>query len=401
MPPLRLTVGQGNILWDDQAAILAAIAGTGGGKTRLTYSWLRRKMKALPNHTWGYAEPTYDMLRKIIIHSPDPQRPDLISYFKSIHWNPHYIRVAKIIETDYGQIYLGSADKPESLQGAAVAGYVLDEGGQMSLYAFETALQRVAMYEGQVLIATTPYNRGWLKTEIFDKAGEDDIHVERWRSIDRPDFPKERYDLMKRRMSSHRFSMMFDAEFEQPEGLVFKCFDRMKHTCKPFPIPDDWTVYCGMDFGWNHPTAIIWIAEDHDGNYYVFKEYKKGQRSIAEHLAEAFGNKDGGYDYPSKIFADPSGKQFIEEIRRKGFNIVGANNDTMAGRDAVTTAINEGRFKVFDNLKHIFDEFESYQYSEKDGVYQDTVLKENDDLMDALRYDILGISTRKVFAFEY
>mgnify|MGYP001578079680 CR=1 FL=1 len=49
---------------------------------------------------------------------------------------------------------------------------IADEAGQMSLKAFETALQRVAMLQGQVVLTTTPYNLGWLLTEVVQRLGE-------------------------------------------------------------------------------------------------------------------------------------------------------------------------------------------------------------------------------------
>ena len=66
---ITLLPGQANLLTDFKSAVLAAIAGTGGGKTMTGYWWLHSRMEAYPGNTWGMAEPTYNMLSKIIFYS--------------------------------------------------------------------------------------------------------------------------------------------------------------------------------------------------------------------------------------------------------------------------------------------------------------------------------------------
>jgi len=38
-------------------------------------------------------------------------------------------------------------------------------------------------------------------------------------------------------------------------------------------IPESWKIYRGFDFGYARPFAVIWIAIDHDGRMYHFREY--------------------------------------------------------------------------------------------------------------------------------
>jgi phage terminase large subunit-like protein len=115
---IHLLDGQAALLTDFTSSVLAAIAGTGGGKTILGYWWLHSRMEAYPGNTWAMAEPTYNMLSKIILVSSDPARPTLERYLADIGHHPHWIsKQDQIIGTDFGQIYLGSADNPDSMQG--------------------------------------------------------------------------------------------------------------------------------------------------------------------------------------------------------------------------------------------------------------------------------------------
>lgn len=378
-------VGQWKLLFDYHNTVLAAIAGTGGGKTALGYWWLTDRMTKFQGNTWGVAEPTFPMLSKILLNSPDPERPDLFKYFESIGHHPKYHAVEKIISTDCGQIYLGSADNPNSLQGAAVKGYWLDEAGMMGLTAYETALQRVAMMSGQVLLTTTPYNRGWLKTEVFDKTGTAGIHAERWRSIDRPNFPKKSYEDMQGRLSKARFGMMFDASFERPEALIYSDYDPLKHDIDPFPIPDEWPKQAGIDFGYNNPTAILKGAMNKDGILYLYDEYYESKRHIADHrhvLLESLARY---------IWADPSSKQEIAELNAGGgILVLPANNDVLVGIQRVIELFRTGRIRVFRNLRHLKDELENYVWDQKENISTDKPIKLDDHLCDALRYLVMG-----------
>lgn len=293
---IQLLPQQSDILTNFRAQVLAGIAGTGGGKTILGYWWLHSRMEAYPGNTWGMAEPTYPLLSKVILTSSDPDRPTLIDYLHSVGHHPDYHAVDRIIGTDFGQIYLGSADNPDSMQGAALRGYWLDEAGLMKLLAYQTALQRCSMLSGQVLITTTPYNLGWLKTEVNDKADNDKILVRRWRSIDRPGFPRQSYEDMRGRLPYWRFSMLYEAEFERPAGLIYDAFDAAICKINRFPIPKEWLIYVGHDFGGANPAAMFYAQDPGTGYFYAFAEYlPKENKTVAEQVKD-FQKITAGYN---------------------------------------------------------------------------------------------------------
>lgn len=285
---IKLLLGQADILTNFTAKTLAAICGTGGGKTVCGYWWLHSRMEAYPGQTWGMAEPTFPLLAKVILTSSDPDRPSLEQYFREVGHHPDYHAVDKIMFTDFGKIYLGSADNPDSMQGAALKGYWLDEAGLMKLLAYETAKQRVAMMDGQVLITTTPYNSGWLKTDVADKADGQEIVVKRWRSIDRPGFPVASYEREKRRLPPWRFAMMYDAQFERPAGLIYGAFNELTCLINRFPIPSHWLVYVGHDFGGANPAAMFYAQDPATGYFYAYHEYLPGAGFSTYQHVEAF-----------------------------------------------------------------------------------------------------------------
>ncbi len=318
--PITLLPGQAALLTDFRSSVLAAIAGTGGGKTQLGYWWLHSRMETYPGNTWGMAEPTYNMLAKIILNTSDPARPSLYEYFARVGHNPKWIsKQDHILGTSFGQVYLGSADNPDSMQGAAVRGYWLDESGQMVVLAHDTARQRCAMMQGQVLHTTTPYNMGALKTEVWDRRNEPGTHVETWRSIDRPGFPREAYEEERRRLPPWRFAMMYDAQFERPAGVIYSAFNEPVCVIDRFPIPPNWHVYVGHDFGGANPAAMFYAVDPATGFIYAWHEYLPGAgRSTNEHVAQFKTLTQG-----MTVIKRAGGNQTTEDEIRQGYTAHG------------------------------------------------------------------------------
>ena len=359
---IKLLPGQSRILFNFTDTVLAAVAGTGGGKTILGYWWLHSRMEAYPGNTWGMAEPTYSMLDKIILNSSDPDRPTLETYLRNVGHNPRWIdKKSLILGTDWGQIYLGSADNPDSMQGAAVKGYWLDEGGQMKVLAFDTARQRCSMMKGQVLITTTPYRLGWLKNEVIDKKGTNGIAVEGWRSIDRPGFPVESYDAERRRLPPWRFALMYDARYEQPAGLIYSAFNESVCVIDRFPISDKWLIYSGHDFGGANPAALFYAQDPATGNFYLFHEYLPGAgRSANEHVLE-FKKITSGYNVIKRV-----GGSHQEEDNRRLYSSHGwvinepKINRVEAQIDKVIGMHQLNKIFVFRDMRNYLDEKRSF-----------------------------------------
>ena len=405
---IELIPGQGYLLADCKARTLAAIAGTGGGKTQVGYWWLKTRMEMFPGYAWGLAEPTHNMLAKIILTSPDPNRPDLITWLRQQGFNPVYHAVDKIITCgDYGKVYLGSADNPDSMQGAAVKGYWLDEAGLMSLIAYQTALQRVSLFDGQVLITTTPYNRGWLKTEVYDKAEGDYLHVERWTSIANPAFPKHVYEEMQsgpNAMQPHRFRMMYMAEFERPVGMIYSSFDSEKCVITPFKIPASWPRYVGQDYGPVN-TAVIWFAKSTVkykgwpvGTMFAYREYLEGNKSIEQHAKDLKKLSTGEAIHRKAASPVPSERQWRREFMQYGWNLQECRiKDVEVGIDKVWSMHHQNKLVYFNTMRHTLSQKEEYR-RKLDESQQPTEAIENKEqfhFMDAERYIIADLAGRR------
>ena len=155
-----------------------------------------------------------------------------------------------------------------------------------------------------------------------------------------------------------------------------------------FDIPDHWPRCYAMDVGWNR-TAAIWLAKDPTTqSIYAYSEYYRGE---AEPTVHAKGIKSRGEWIPGVI--DPAargrsqrdGSQLIEIYKEEGLNIEMANNAVESGIYMVWQLLSTGQLKVFASLRNFIAEFRIYRRDEKGRI-----VKENDHLMDTLRYGIVS-----------
>ncbi len=261
---------------------------------------------------------------------------------------------------------------------------------------------RLSLSQGPVLGTTTPYNLGWLKTEIYDpwKEGDSDIEVVRFESTVNPAFPQAEFDRMERKMQAHRFGMRYRGEFTRPAGLIYGCFDDAM-LCDPFPIPADWTRTIGVDFGAAN-TAILWLAEDPATSvWYVYDESLEGDKTSRQHaqgaiakLKEISGEDSiDALDY-SAVGGGPSETQSRLDWSDGGLLV---DKPTLGGVeegiDRGTELIQGKRLRVFRTCRRFRDEIGRYKRKTlDDGTVLDAIVNKNQfHILDAFRYAAVKI----------
>jgi hypothetical protein len=372
---------------------VAAIAGTGGGKTVVGMVTLLGWMAQNPGEQWLVAEPTDDMLERVLL-TPTPGRVTLLQLLQVVDPAAHYRKSDRIIKSALGTIYLDSATNPGAWEGMHIRGAWLDEAGQMSKLAFETATRRVGFKAGQVLLTTTPYNRGWLYRDVYQgwQRGDKDIFVSRFSSLANPRYPRATYERNKRTMDAARFDMMHEGGFSRPEGMIYTPWSDQL-IVKPFEIPADWWRGAGIDFGYNHPTAAVWGARSPDGVYYIYRIYRRAETTIDKHHAAITQPHPNGQ--AGVWWADTAAKQERAELARLGLPTQPADKEVAAGINTVYQLMAAGRMKVFEGLTEWVDEVESYIWDKKQELFIDQPVKLDDDLMDATRYLLHSAETKQ------
>lgn len=377
--------------WDSEARFTFVIAGTQSGKTSFEPLWLDREIKNKGEGDYLAVTATYDLFKLKFL-------PVMKAYFCDLfEWQ--YAASDKVIWKNEGnlkyRIILRSANAEGGLESATAKAALLDECGQddFSLSAWEAIQRRLSLSQGRIFGGTTPYNLGWLKTEIFDRwqKGDKDYKVIQFQSTMNPAFPMEEYQRAKATMPSWKFEMFYNGNFSRPAGLIYGDLTD-NHYIKPFPIPASWPRYVGIDPGPNN-TAVIWIAKNPDTKcYYLYREYLEGDKTTKEHADSC-----KLLSYNENIFhwalGQKSEKQYRLDWQEQGLPVNEPNiTDVDAGIDRVIALIKQKTFYVFDNLKGCKDQFGTYsrKLDENGQPTVDIKDKEKFHFLDAVRYCVIG-----------
>lgn len=193
--------------------------------------------------------------------------------------------------------------------------------------------------------------------------------------------------------------------WKQTEGLVYPFDNESDYTCtydeargwrkvRNLRGNDEWAEGTGhwsvsIDYGTVNPfAALLWrITPD---VAYVVDEYywdsrERGQRLTDEehyaNVAELVGDRP-----VQEIVIDPSAGSFKETIWRHGrFDVLDADNAVLDGIGVTGGMLRTGCIKISERCRGTIEEMGMYRWDEK--AVNDTVIKEYDHAMDALRYE--------------
>jgi phage terminase large subunit-like protein len=178
------------------------------------------------------------------------------------------------------------------------------------------------------------------------------------------------------------------------EGLVFPVSESAIRV-DPFPIPNWWRRICGIDFGWDHPFAAVWLAYDGDTDtIYVYREYREAKATIGTHAMNMLPQgkwipvawpHDGHKHDPksgkaySQIYRDDYELKMLPTHATFGDDKDQQNYGFEAGISEMLDRMQTGRWKVFSTCVKWFEEFK--------GMHRlnGQVVKLRDDLISASR----------------
>ena len=184
-------------------------------------------------------------------------------------------------------------------------------------------------------------------------------------------------------------------------GLVFPIPEE-KILIDPFPIESHWPRIAAIDFGFDHPTAVVWTAWDREEDmYYIYDCYRQAKAPPSVH-ASAIQNRPNfvplAWPHDGNRRDSMGNPGLAEQYRNLGCNMLpfhfenppalgekkGGNSIEVGIMDMLQKMEN-GQFKVFSTLKEWFEEFRMYH--RKDGK----IIPLRDDLMSATRYAIMSM----------
>jgi phage terminase large subunit len=141
----------------------------------------------------------------------------------------------------------------------------------------------------------------------------------------------------------------------------------------------------GLDFGFQHPTALVkvWFWEDE-----LFLEeviYKSGLTSNA--LIDEMRKKEVSREV--EIMCDYARPEMIEDLDNAGFYVLKADKSVEAG----INFLNQMKVYVHADSINIQRENRLYKRKVMNGIISEQIDKKNDDAMDAARYAAMEIKS--------
>jgi len=186
------------------------------------------------------------------------------------------------------------------------------------------------------------------------------------------------------------------------EGRVFPFEEELLQESR-IQIPAYWPRIAGIDFGYDHPTAVAWLAWDRDVDIvHVYDVYRRREASPVVHAATIRTRGDWipvAWPHDGETRDDRgSGETLANQYRNLGVNMLKARatfaagpgktegqggNSLEAGVIEMYDRIETGRLRVAKDLEPWFEEFRLYH--RKDGM----IVRENDDVLSATRMGLM------------
>lgn len=184
------------------------------------------------------------------------------------------------------------------------------------------------------------------------------------------------------------------------EGAIFDFFDRSVHVVKRPPTAAEYWV-AGIDYGTSNNFACVlmginsgnstqtgvcrWIEKE-----YVWNSKKEGRQKTNFEYAEDVYRFLEPYGV-TKVYVDPSAAAFKVDLRRKGFQVIDADNDVFNGIQYMASEMALGNLLICECCKELIREIESYVWDPKKSEKgEDAPLKKDDHQLDATRYVLMS-----------
>jgi len=379
--------------WESLRRFVFIVAGTQSGKTSFGPWLLWREIQRCGEGDYLAVTATYDLFKLKML-------PEMLRVFCELLPGWAWQASDRVIVSNdrKTRIILRSANAPGGLESATAKAAWLDECGQddFRLDSWEAVQRRLSLSQGRVFGTTTPYNLGWLKTEIYDKwrAGNPDYDVIQFKSTMNPRFPREEYERAKQSLPRWKFEMFYNGEFSRPAGLIYEDFiDEYReaggHKVHAFDIPPAWPRYVGTDFGAVN-TSLCWLAYNPDQDvYYAYRSTLDGNKTTNEHAAAALALAK------HENVQRWTGGARSETQQRMDWRAAGVPMlespviDVEAGIDRVIELFKTRRLFIFDTQIGLIEELNTYSRELDDAGQPIEKIKNKETFhrLDALRYD--------------
>ena len=286
------------------------------------------------------------------------------------------------------------------IQGSTLAGLLLDETALIPRAFVEQAVARCSVRGSRLWFNCNPEGpEHWFYKEWIEKAESRGALRLHFTMEDNPGLPPEirqRYERLYTGVFYRRFVL---GEWAAAQGLVYDFFDPDKDAAE---VPDGpfsaWRV--SVDYGTVNPLSMGLWGEKNGVWYRVEEVYydsrREGRQKTDAEYAEMLEQLVAGRDI-QRVIVDPSAASFTETLRRKGWQVMKADNDVADGIRVTADLLRQRRIVLCRPCRDCLREMALYCWDERSG--RDAPRKEHDHAMDEMRYFAMDLAGERSGGF--
>ena len=286
------------------------------------------------------------------------------------------------------------------IQGSTLAGLLLVETALMPRAFVEQAVARCSVRGSRLWFNCNPEgSEHWFYKEWIEKAESRGALRLHFTMEDNPGLPPEirqRYERLYTGVFYRRFVL---GEWAAAQGLVYDFFDPDKDAAE---VPDGpfsaWRV--SVDYGTVNPLSMGLWGEKNGVWYRVDEVYydsrREGRQKTDAEYAEMLEQLAAGRDI-QRVIVDPSATSFIETLRRKGWQVMKADNDVADGIRVTADLLRQRWIVLCRPCRDSLREMALYCWDERSG--RDAPRKEHDHAMDEMRYFAMDLAGERSGGF--
>ena len=367
------------------------------GKTSvMSLSFLLWAMGAFQGQNFALCGKTVGSAQRNII------RPLLATTYLRQHFNLSYSRAEHVLTVSRGgrsnRFYVfGGRDESSYtlIQGATLAGVLLDEAALMPRSFVEQALARCSVEGAKLWFNCNPdVPEHWFRKEWLLKLEEKNASHLHFTMDDNPSLSPETRAMYESLYTGVFYRRYVLGQWTAGDGLIYDMFDEKIHcyddTDRPKGLPYIASRTIACDYGTANPCVFLDIYDDGE-TVWVDNEYRWDSRERRQQKTDGDYGEDlqqfMGKQFPCPVVVDPSAASFIAELGRRGVYTIAGDNNVSDGIRRVSSLLGRRAIRIHRRCQGLIGELQSYVWDEKAaqaGI--ERPVKQLDHGPDALRY---------------
>ena len=278
----------------------------------------------------------------------------------------------------------------QKIEGETLQKALVDEAGLAHQSFWDMLITRLSEDDAELFATANPGPPShYLKKRWIDREAEIDFKSWRFRLDDNPWISQKYKEELKRRylpVTSMFYRRYILGEWVSDEGAIFKNFDPSIHCVPRLPDERMEELRVAVDIGATHPSAFL-KAYRIKQDWYIAGEYREPEKTPTALSSDLKRFIDG--QYATSIDVDPSAKSHRLQFQADGISpITQADNDVLNSIQRIINALELGWLHLVGPATPMLqEEMVGYRWDDRATERgEDKPIKENDDLIDCLRY---------------